>query len=564
MSPWRQKIRFDISLWVAVSAITVLVVISAVTTMSHFQKQKEKAVEIFLEKGSTLISAFEAGLPDAGDEQTRYFNIQKLLMALSQQPDIDYLIVTDPLGNIIADSDPSMVSQKYGLDLDMEKISQSRGIKWRQTANPQGADTFEVYRGFSPRYFEKSDQPDDVKGKRQALVVYLGFNMGKIEQAAAQDARNTIVMTLVLLLVGSLAIVSLFLVQAYRLTQASLSRVKIFSETLIRNMPIGLVAVDEEGKIIGCNEKAREILKTVSFVAVGQNASEILPSKLKTMLAELPEKGGLLERDIDIVTSAGEKLKWEALAAGLADDGAASGKILLLRDVTRIRELENEVAQSRHLRSISSLAAGVAHEIRNPLSSIKGFAVYLKERLQADSEDKKTAEVIVEEVERLNRVITQLIEFARPLELKKETTRLSDLIGRTIKLTEADARENNIDVIFNATGDEPPVGVDPDKIRQVFLNIFLNAMAAMKTGGRMEITQAGDKENVQVIIADNGTGIKETDLPRIYDPYFTSKPAGTGLGLAIIQKIMEAHGGKIKVESVAGKGTTVFLFFPVK
>ncbi|MDI6741528.1 MAG: ATP-binding protein, partial [Smithella sp.] len=153
-------------------------------------------------------------------------------------------------------------------------------------------------------------------------------------------------------------------------------------------------------------------------------------------------------------------------------------------------------------------------------------------------------------------------EFARPLELKKETTRLSDLVERTMKLTEAEARKNNIDVIFNMIGEESPVDVDSDKIRQVFLNIFLNAIAAMKTGGKLEITLTREGGNVQAVIADNGTGIRETDLPRIYDPYFTSKPAGTGLGLAVVQKIMEAHGGKIKVESVAGKGATVFLFFP--
>jgi two-component system sensor histidine kinase HydH len=563
MSQWRKKIRFDISLWVAVSAIVVLAVISTVSTMSHFQKQKEKAVEIFLEKGSTLINTFEAGLRDAGDEQTRYFELQKLVMAVSEQPDIDYLIVTDHRGNIIADSDPSMVFQQYGLDLDTENISRSRDLQWRQMANPQGAGTFEVYRGLSPRYLGRPDQTDVAQGRRQALVVYLGFNMDKIEKAVAQDTRNTIVMTLVLLLVGSLAIISLFLVQAYRLTRTSLSRVKIFSETLIKNMPIGLIAVDEKGHIGGCNEKAQEILETHCSSLLGKKAAEILPGELESMLAELPERGGLLERDIHFVTAAGQNLKWEAVAAGLVDDGEASGKILLLRDVTRIRELEQEVAQSRHLRSLSSLAAGVAHEIRNPLSSIKGFAVYLKERLRSDSEDKKTADIIIEEVERLNRVITQLIEFARPLELKKETTRLSDLVWRTMKLTEAQARENNIDVIFNVTGDESPVDVDSDKIRQVFLNIFLNAMAAMKTGGKLEITLTREGENVRMVIADNGSGIREKDLPRIYDPYFTSKPAGTGLGLAVVQKIMEAHGGKIKVESVAGKGTAVSLFFPL-
>ena len=559
MGGWKRKLRFDLSLWAAVTAMAVLAVMTTVAALWHFEQQKQQAVEIFLEKGSTLIRSFEAALRDAGDENNRFFSMQKLLIAISQQPDIDYLIVTDDRGNIIADSDPSMVSQKYGLDLDTQRIARSREIRWRQTANAQGAGTFEVYRGFFPLDLERLGKP----GPRERFVVYLGFNMDKIEKASAEDTRNTVLLLLALLLVGSLAVVSLFLVQSYRLTRVHLSRVKIFSETLIKNMPIGLVAVNAEGKVTRCNDRAREILKTVRGAAAGEKDSEGLPPALNAMLAGLPEKGGLLEREIDVARPDGSVGKLEALAAGFDDGGAASGKILLFRDVTQIRRLEEEVARSRHLRSLSSLAAGVAHEIRNPLSSLKGFAVYLKERLPSDGEDRKTAEVMVAEVERLNRVITQLIEFARPLELRKERVRLSDLIAYTLALTQTEARAKNLEVIFHPADDEQPIEADADNIKQVFLNVFLNAMAAMKKGGRMEISLAREKKNIAVSVADDGEGIPEEDWPRIYDPYFTSKPAGTGLGLAVVQTIMEAHGGRVDVKSAAGRGTTVFLRFPL-
>ncbi len=393
-------------------------------------------------------------------------------------------------------------------------------------------------------------------------MVYVGFNMEKIEKAAAVDTRNTIIRIIVLLLVGSLAIVSLFLVQAYRLTRSTLSRMQAFSETLVKNMPIGLIAFDDAGKIISCNEKAREMMNCFSANISGEKGTIILPAPLKSLLAELPEKGGLMESDIDIDAPGDKKQKWEAVAAGLIDEDASVGKILLMRDVTQIRELEKEVARSRHLTSISSLAAGVAHEIRNPLSSIKGFAIYLKERLQADSEDKKTADIIVDEVERLNRVITQLIEFARPMELKKEKTRISDLVGHALKLIEGEAQKNNIQINVSPENNELFAEVDPDKVKQVLLNIFLNALASMKNGGSLDINIFEEKENVEVAVQDTGTGIGEKDLPRIYDPYFTSKPAGTGLGLAVVQKIMEAHGGKVSVESAKEKGTKVSLYFP--
>jgi two-component system sensor histidine kinase HydH len=224
--------------------------------------------------------------------------------------------------------------------------------------------------------------------------------------------------------------------------------------------------------------------------------------------------------------------------------------------------MENEVTRSRHLNSIGSLAAGVAHEIRNPLSSIKGFAVYFKERLSGNKEDEKTADIMIQETERLNRVISQLIEFARPLELKKEKVQFVELVQHTIKLIAADAQKNKISVELDVDADLPEVAVDPDKIKQVLLNIFLNSLAALKEGGKLTIEFAPMADNVAVIISDTGIGIEKTDLPSIYDPYFTSKPAGTGLGLAIVQKIMEAHGGRINVESIVGKGTKVSLYFP--
>ena len=132
MNKSRKKAIFDISLWVVISAVAVLVVIAVAMTRAHFQQQEASAVEIFVEKGETLIRSFEAGLQDAADEKSRVFNMQKLLIATAQQPDIDYIIITENRGNIIADSDPSMVGQKYGLDLDIREIAQSREVRWRQ------------------------------------------------------------------------------------------------------------------------------------------------------------------------------------------------------------------------------------------------------------------------------------------------------------------------------------------------------------------------------------------------------------------------------------------------
>ncbi len=558
---------FNISFWAVVGAITIMAVVSAVMTFAHFQRQKEQAIELLVEKGATLIRSFEAGLRTPLGMKTGTFRLQKLLMETAQQPDIDYIIVTDIEGNIIADSDPAQVGDKYGLDLDIGKLVLSQDIRWRQVANPQGAGTFEVYRGFFPQErFTQITKPAQSRPKNKKIgnmIIFVGFNMAAIEKADSEDTRNTIIIALILLLVGSSAIISLFLAQAYRLARISLSRITIFSEALVKNMPIGLIAQNDQGKIVTCNEKAQAVLNVACDDALGKQATTIMPAPLKKILAELPESGGFLERDIEIISACGKEHIWEVVAAGLMDEGISAGRIILIRDVTAIRRMENEVTKSRHLNSIGSLAAGVAHEIRNPLSSIKGFALYFKERLSGNKEDEETADVMIAETERLNRVISQLIEFARPLELKKEKVQFAELVRHTIKLIAADAQKNKISIEINASADLPEVEVDPDKIKQILLNIFLNSLAALKEGGKLKIELVSGADNLTVIISDNGAGIKKLDMLRIYDPYFTSKPAGTGLGLAVVQKIMEAHGGRINVESEAGQGTKVFLFFPL-
>jgi len=554
----KKKIRFDLSLWVAVSAIAVLFVLLASMGFMQFQVQKNQAVAVFVEKGATLIQSFEAGLrnrPEQSAKQEDHFYLQKLLMETAQQPDIDYMVITDNRGLIIADSDPSMLGRQYGLDLDMKGIAGSMEIFWRQTANPGGAGTFEVYRGFAP------EGSREVSPDKARWIVFVGFNMEKIEKASSQDTVRMVGFALLLVLFGSLAIVSLFLVQAYRLTRASLSRITVFSDALVKNLPIALLAMDKDGKVLTCNMQAEGLIRGACKDAAGKNASQILPGEFLQTLDQAGRQTGLVARDVVVSSGKDSQAIWEVVATTFSEEEAPEGKILLARDVTDVRRMEKEVAQSRHLGAIGSLAAGVAHEIRNPLSSIKGFAVYFKGRLAGNPEDEETADIMISETERLNRVISQLIEFARPMELKKEPVALDELARQTLLLVAAEARNKTVETEVQAVHDLPPALADPDKIKQVLLNIYLNALAAMPQGGKLTVAFAAEQNFPEIIISDTGEGIEEENLPRIYDPYFTSKPAGTGLGLAVVQKIMEAHGGSVTIDSKVKAGTTVTLRF---
>ena len=246
------------------------------------------------------------------------------------------------------------------------------------------------------------------------------------------------------------------------------------------------------------------------------------------------------------------------------EDGAVWGTIILCRDLTEVQTLKREVETSRRLASLGRLAAGVAHEIRNPLSSIKGFATYFKERYRDNPDDQKTSETMIQEVDRLNRVITQLLEFARPPVIQKKRASLQNLIQHSLKMIERQASAKQIQVLSQLPSKTKEVELDPDGINQVLLNLYLNALEAMGQGGTLSVSLSADEGThwVKIIVSDTGAGIRREDLEHIFDPYFTTKQTGTGLGLAIVHKIIEAHGGEVRADSEIGRGTTVSLLLP--
>jgi two-component system sensor histidine kinase HydH len=236
---------------------------------------------------------------------------------------------------------------------------------------------------------------------------------------------------------------------------------------------------------------------------------------------------------------------------------------LLFKDLTEVRALRREVARSQRLASVGRLAAGVAHEIRNPLSSIKGFATYFKERYPDRPEDQRTADVMIQEVDRLNRVVGQLLEFARPISIEAKQISLEALLKDAVRLIEDQAAEKNISVKIHKNAQIDSVWGDPDRINQILLNLFLNAIDAMENGGELYLEiSTNNSGEICIAVSDTGSGISPQHLSRIFDPYFTTKSTGTGLGLAIAHNIAEAMGGKIYVESQKNRGTTFTVTLP--
>jgi two-component system sensor histidine kinase HydH len=366
-------------------------------------------------------------------------------------------------------------------------------------------------------------------------------------------------------LVGFSGIILLFLAQSYRVTKMSLSRIKAFSDNLVTNMPIGLVALDDNQRITSLNNTAGSVLKLLPDEVIGEHAEKILPEALWHLLKNLNEEKGVVEKEIDCTLHKGEVIPLEISATLLNDEeGTFLGNVVLFKDLSEVRSLRKEIARSQRLASVGRLAAGVSHEIRNPLSSIKGFATYFKERYYDVPENQQISNLMIQEVDRLNRVVGQLHEFARPITVSKKSIPIKAYLKDSLKLIERQASEANISIRTDFDSEIDEVLIDPDRINQVLLNIYLNAIDSMNNGGNLMVMLSKNpkKNGIEIKVADTGTGISEGDLSHIFDPYFTTKASGTGLGLAIVHNIMEAHGGEIAIESRLGQGTGVTIFLP--
>ncbi|MDM8535311.1 ATP-binding protein [Desulfobacterales bacterium HSG17] len=560
-----------------IGASLVLFPIVMALTISNMRQEERRNTQLLVEKGAALIRSFEAATRTGMRSAMRGFQLQILLSETADQKDIVHILVTDDVGNIVAHNDVSKIGSAYDPDLDYARLSEGDVLQWRIQAQGSDQPVFEIYRRFTPlhhphrkmrnmmlgqggRAFEDKN-PADPKTKQ---VIFVGLDMASIRLAKTAAVKNAVILGVVLLILGFTGFYFLFFIQDYRTTQTALKRIKAFSDNVADKMPMGLVALDHTGRIMNWNQQSEQFFGHSAEKALGQKAKDVLPTeiiKAMEMALKTDKTAGI---ELDCLRIDGTRIPLEVGISRFEDEsGGSGGVIVILRDLREIRHLRQEVARHQRFASLGRLAAGVAHEIRNPLSSIKGFAVYFKERYKDIDQDRETAEIMVQEVERLNRVITQLLEFSRPISVSPRKIQVQGLVEDAFKLVEQQAKENNVHLQYQGTGTPEEVLVDPDQMRQVLLNLLLNALEAMPKGGQINVSsQKGKAKNLEIVISDTGEGIRPEDLAQVFDPYFTTKSTGTGLGLAIVHNIVEAMDGNVQVLSQIGTGTTFTIQLP--
>lgn len=286
----------------------------------------------------------------------------------------------------------------------------------------------------------------------------------------------------------------------------------------------------------------------------------------------LRENQYVQDDDVAFVNSAGDRLILRTTVSAQVDEGGRRvGLVVLVKDVSKIVALEQELRKRDRLVAAGTLAAGVAHEIRNPLSAIELNLRLLRDEVASLLPGRPDAEeyfdVLFAETQRLNRITSSFLQLSRPEELMKSVMPVDAPIQRVLRLIESEAKAKGISFVVDFNAHSTEVLGDATKLEQVCLNLLINSMQAMPDGGVIRVSSRlpiGENARfVDIVIADHGVGVSPENIPRLFDPYFTTRADGNGLGLAIADRIVSNHGGKILVESSPGAGTVMTVRLPI-
>ena len=557
-----QPFKFSKPALALILASSLLAAILAVTTVRNMSREQRLLENFLLQEGLTLIRSFEAGARTSMmHHMTGTDPLRTLVEETAKEESVAYIRIMWENGETVAESGdlpPAM---------ERDEVQRILAAKNASTRTLEGKSIFELARVFEPlpplmpmrgrmhKYMQKRQEKPHQKG-RQLIVVGLGTS--DFDAARQEDRNRTFFMGALLFLLGSTGLYFLFLYQSIRVGKATLANMQIYTENVIESMPAGLITINCKGEIVSCNSKAEQLLSLCLKEMEGVNLEELFPS----LPADLQHQQLLLEKDVFYRDTFGEDIPIKLSTSPLINhDGKQNGLVIILRDMREIRKIEQQLELSRRLASLGRMAAGVAHEIRNPLGTLRGFAEYFGDEAGEGTDGKKYADLMISEVDRLNQTISSLLQFARAREPQRTQVKADELFGRLTSLMEADFTAGQI--AFHQQYDpDLLLFADPDLLLQVLLNLLKNSISVTDSGGNVTLAAHQYNNGVCIQVSDTGHGMTEEEQEKLFDPFFSTRKDGTGLGLAVSHQIVEQHDGRIEVESKRGIGTTMKIILP--
>lgn len=384
-------------------------------------------------------------------------------------------------------------------------------------------------------------------------------------EASPLTAKETVyLLFLSIVAFFSVSVMSGTLAERLEKTGERLSSLLSFHQNLIQSVASGVFTTDLFGRVSSFNRAAEQMTGYIREEVEGREWWEIFGWKEMADVVQKPEKMPPFRFEKETQRKDGSPLLIGMGLSPLRDSkGGRVGIVGICQDLTRIRRLEEEMRKKEKLATLGEIAAGIAHEIRNPLASLSGSMQMLNREIAMEGDAKRLMEIALREITRLNSIVNQFLHYARPVPLKKRWCDLNDLLLETMSLLRGgEGYRKEIEICQEVANGKLLLSIDPDQVKQVFWNLVLNACEAMPHGGRLCVKTSSLPGFAQVTFEDTGCGIPEEKLEQIFDPFFTTKTEGSGMGLAIVQKIVEAHRGTITVESQVGSGSRFTIRIP--
>ncbi len=540
----------------------LLVGLLAFSTLSNINRGRVLMEDFLLQKGVVITRSIEAGTRTMMHHMGGGDPLQTLIEENSLEKDIVFIRIMDRQGKVLAqtgdETDLPLIENERRAIMENNSVL-TRLNKKKGLFTLSKKFQFMKHNSKGPRMMRGRQQWMKDMFNWDELIISVGLLTTEFDLARKQDVRHSLFMGAILFLVGSAGFYFLFLYQGIRVARTTLANMKLYTENVIESMPAGLVTLDSNEKIVSCNQNTEDLLGKPFSALLGMPIHEVLP--------DCPFKSSemcnnVIEYAMECSNDDGRVIPVKMSGSSLLDqDGHTIGTVLVLRDMSQIMEMEQQLERSRRMAALGKMAAGIAHEIRNPLGTLRGFAQFFGTRAGDDTESKGYADLMISEVDRLNQNISGLLQFARPREPQKVIVKVDDLIAKTVALMEGDFSSRKVNFHWECNTNTE-FSADPDLLLQVLLNLLKNSIGATPEGGEVSLAAREDKGRVVVSVIDTGSGMTEQEQERMFDPFFTTKKTGTGLGLAVSHQIVEQHNGSFEVISAPDKGTEINIVLP--
>ncbi len=564
--------KFSRTALVILIASVLLGILLSISTIRNLDREQSLMEDFLKREALTLIHSFEAGARTSkmhcrfGDDP-----LQTLVKETLRGNNISYIRIVAENGQVVAEAGelPGAVSAPAIIEI-LKNTPGRLTILQKESAIFEVASEFNpVHRGRGQRRRQKLMQCAEgcctpVAGKiapNQRQVIYIGLNNSDFTQAQEDDLKHSLFMGLILFLLGSAGFYFIFLYQEIRVTKTTLADMELYAENVFNSMPVGLITVDQQGHLVSCNQLAEELTKVELLKSQGRSLKQILP--------EWPESVFSGRQDLRNLQFTGCRKDGRRIPVKISSsrlrssDGRELGRVLIFQDMSQIKDMEARLERSRRLAALGKMAAGIAHEIRNPLGTLKGFAQYFKDQAGNNPESREYADIMIGEVDRLNHIISALLQFARPREPEIKTISGREILEQAVRLLDADFKKQAI-VPEIIADNNSQFAADPDLILQVLINLLKNSLAASGPKDNITLISTQDDNSITLTVKDSGKGMNPEEKEKMFDPFFTTRKTGTGLGLAVSYQIIEQHSGRFEVESRPGRGTIIRIILPRK